>query len=809
MKTEPWVKKPFVFLVVVLMLANQVVKAQLNAADSTWFLQNFGSPRYCQDSILPGNWYMHSPLLSKNDFHHQIDSVFKFGLADFEDIDSMLLNDTLFYETARNTTFNTYPWVFKQKNPLTYINFTLNEKKGTAYNYFFPKDTGGVVHCDRAYVIVPGYGNNTGIDLVQGYGQYNALCFVANQVRSGGDVFAMVKPNEDARALHWNKKKYNHFQMVTYLASIHHAYGLNYLIELIATIKLLKQKYSKVVVLGAAEGGFASLMASLVTHPDAAVISAGYAIGMDTSFLSYSVLREKFDSVVITNDRTTIKNNILANNTQYLFAWGAGDPVNLMQAEYDSNYTEKFFNDTTKISSYYNFSGHTFPNCEAIDSFICKKVSSPSLSFNIIDTTNADTMITIVRNCSVARDHFDLFKNGNLYQSYNNIKGDTLIPLTESGVYYLKNIASIYGDASICIDTIHYSNFTIDSVFAEICFGDSIVVGNSVYFQSGVYMDTLAGDTVVVSNLVVHPLPNVVANATDSVLCAGDSTVLFGSGAYGYNWNNLVTDGMTFYPNATNTYLVSCTDAFGCENSDSIQIIVNPLPIVVAHASDTSICIGDQVTLYGSGADMFIWSNSVVDGLAFLPNISTNYFLSGFDTHGCNGKDSIFVSVNPLPQPILAISNDTLFCSNPTGLHISWYKDMQLLDSLVNFYVVGQNGNYHLVALDSNGCVGYDSIYVSVLAVSSQIKSHQLQVYPNPTSQILNISSYLAKNGNVDLILHDLLGNKINLPKQKITSTGIHIWTVDLSKYHLKTGIYLLEVNLDGQKNSVKFEYQQ
>jgi hypothetical protein len=66
----------------------------------------------------------------------------------------------------------------------------------------------------------------------------------------------------------------------------------------------------------------------------------------------------------------------------------------------------------------------------------------------------------------------------------------------------------------------------------------------------------------------------------------------------------------------------------------------------------------------------------------------------------------------------------------------------------------------------------------------------------------------MTKNGKVDLILHDLLGKKIILPKRKIETTGIQLWSVDLSNYQLNTGIYLLEVNMEEQKNVVKFRYQ-
>lgn len=448
-------KIKFFILLLFLLNISQSASAQLSAADSTWFNQIFDQPRYADDSAFPGNWFVQDTINSTAELYNYLDSSYVFDLADFSVIDSMVVNDTLFYDSLRNDTYNSYPFVFQNPNPLTYIDYSLNGKNGRAYNFVFPKDT--VSKADYAFLIVQGNGNNGATEIVQGYGYYNLLCYVSNGLKSKGDVFAFMKPNEDARAVYWNKHKLNHMFLVSYLDSAKRQFGLNYLTEIIATIKLLKQKYCKVIVLGLSEGGYASLLASAYTHPDAAVISGGYSIGFDTSWASYSLLQQKFDSLVFSFDKNTIKNNILANDTKYLFTWGDLDPVNCMQAEHDSNYTKIFYNDSVKTSFYFNYVGHTFPDCMVLDSFIYKKGSHPILNFNIVDTSNADTMITMVSNCSIADYNFDLFKNDTLYQSFSLVNGDTLIQLVDSGLYYIKNIANIYGDTTLCFDTIYFN----------------------------------------------------------------------------------------------------------------------------------------------------------------------------------------------------------------------------------------------------------------------------------------------------------------------------------------------------------------
>lgn len=66
------------------------------------------------------------------------------------------------------------------------------------------------------------------------------------------------------------------------------------------------------------------------------------------------------------------------------------------------------------------------------------------------------------------------------------------------------------------------------------------------------------------TTIVVNQRPTVLATASDSVLCEGDTTTLFGQGASIYTWDNNVVDGVEFYPTTTATYTVIGEDVNGC-----------------------------------------------------------------------------------------------------------------------------------------------------------------------------------------------------------------------------------------------------
>lgn len=154
--------------------------------------------------------------------------------------------------------------------------------------------------------------------------------------------------------------------------------------------------------------------------------------------------------------------------------------------------------------------------------------------------------------------------------------------------------------------------------------------------------------------ITVNPLPSVNAGA-DQAVCAGVSATLNGSGAVSYNWNNGITNGVSFTPGSTQTYIVTGTDANGCQGIDQVTVTVNPLPVVNA-GPDETICVGSSVTLSGSGAQTYTWSTGVSNGVAFTPGSTTTYTVTGTDANGCVNTDQVTVTV--VPYPVAAVSSD-------------------------------------------------------------------------------------------------------------------------------------------------------
>lgn len=178
------------------------------------------------------------------------------------------------------------------------------------------------------------------------------------------------------------------------------------------------------------------------------------------------------------------------------------------------------------------------------------------------------------------------------------------------------------------------------------------VLAPSVISYAVTGSDLLSGCTsMLTQNVLVNPSPQVIAVASDPMLCEGEEVTLSAVNADFYAWGHgpngpIVTDK----PTATTTYSVIGTSANGCYRQATVQVVVNPKPSVGAVASPVQLCVGESVMLTGSGADTYTWvgnGNLYVGGQVKLsPNSSTAFLVNGTDVNGCTGTYEVVVMVD-------------------------------------------------------------------------------------------------------------------------------------------------------------------
>lgn len=223
----------------------------------------------------------------------------------------------------------------------------------------------------------------------------------------------------------------------------------------------------------------------------------------------------------------------------------------------------------------------------------------------------------------------------------------------------------------------------------------------------------------------------------DTTICFEDSIELQGGGGVIYQWkpslglsDPTIANPMASPP-VTTTYTLIVTDSVGCTDSAMMTITVLPLPPADA-GEDVAICIFDTVQLGASGGVKYLWTpatalsnDTIADPMAW-PSMTTRYFVTVTDANNCSDVDVVNVTVNPLP--VVDAGEDTTICrKQPAFLRATgasayiWEPVTGLSDptSATPLATPDSSIQYHLTGTDGNGCINYDSVYVTVTQLPS------------------------------------------------------------------------------------------
>ena len=157
----------------------------------------------------------------------------------------------------------------------------------------------------------------------------------------------------------------------------------------------------------------------------------------------------------------------------------------------------------------------------------------------------------------------------------------------------------------------------------------------------------------------------------------------------------------------------NCFTAF---SNQSVNIKANAKAQITA---DTTICQGQTVRLYGSGASKLTWSNnSTLSNILVGPSNSTQYWVAADNQNGCK-KDTAYATVFVNQKPNLTVNSPTAICFGDSALlvvtsnqNISWSNNLGNNDSV--WVAPNSTSNYYATATDSIGCSNSQSVSVVV-----------------------------------------------------------------------------------------------
>jgi len=165
------------------------------------------------------------------------------------------------------------------------------------------------------------------------------------------------------------------------------------------------------------------------------------------------------------------------------------------------------------------------------------------------------------------------------------------------------------------------------------------------------------GCTKTITKIIDIPYVRFAEAFGDTITCNGSPATLNALGGVKYSWSPAasLSSPLTAFtkatPEVTTTYTVTVTDSRGCEDADSVVVVITPPPVPVqATPSDTLLCRGDQVRLVASGSVVYQWwpledlDNPTSRTPIATVSGSREYVVTGRDSAGCFSTDTVRIA---------------------------------------------------------------------------------------------------------------------------------------------------------------------
>lgn len=266
-------------------------------------------------------------------------------------------------------------------------------------------------------------------------------------------------------------------------------------------------------------------------------------------------------------------------------------------------------------------------------------------------------------------------------------------------------------------------------------------IANSTTLASGVYsvIVTLGSCTAAATtSVLVAPLPGAGAVA-NSPVCETGTLNLQGSGAgTSFAWtgpsgfsSSLQNPSINVVPaSASGVYSLVVTNSFSCTSSTTVNVVINPLPIVTFGGS--TVCIGGTASLTAGGGVSYNWTGPNGFSSTLQNPIITNVTAASIGSYpviigganGCTVMATALIGAHPVPTP--TASNTGPVCLGEKvnfngigGFIYTWTGPNNFVAStqtavIANADNTAYSGTYTLGVIDSMGCQGFSTTYLLV-----------------------------------------------------------------------------------------------
>ncbi len=328
-------------------------------------------------------------------------------------------------------------------------------------------------------------------------------------------------------------------------------------------------------------------------------------------------------------------------------------------------------------------------------------------------------------------------------------------------------------------------------------------INNLVAGPYGVTVTDAVGCTLVDEEIVAQPLPVQINTLAYDGTCGSPAAALAsvsgGTIPYTYSWSNGMNSEFIEDLNA-GVYQVTVTDANGCTAEEVVLVQVNSAAISVETQVDDVSCFGEadgdiDVTMTGGTPPYdFLWSTGAMTEDLFNM-ASGNYTVLISDDAGClfastyEIESPVPVSVNFLTTPADNGSNGSATALGSGGTAPYTYN----WDGPQTATIIGLSaGTYSVTVTDANGCTAEGSVLLGTSSTDNIDGLLDFNLFPNPTDGAFSILANFSKSENVDLVVYNVLGQKVFY--QQVSGTEVDV-AIDIRSG--SAGTYLVELRTE------------
>lgn len=159
------------------------------------------------------------------------------------------------------------------------------------------------------------------------------------------------------------------------------------------------------------------------------------------------------------------------------------------------------------------------------------------------------------------------------------------------------------------------------------------------------------------------------------------------------------------------------------------------------------------------------------------------------------------VIVMPQPDAPTIIQNGDELSTLTEGAAYQWYLEGEMIPGATEaVFTATVDGFYMLETVNESGCSTFsDPFSVMTTGIESPSSAFNFGVYPNPFTQLAQISYTLTENSTVRIELYDLTGKLVEQLVNEPQMTGTYSLEIDAKALSLSQGMYFVKVQMGNQ----------